>query len=67
MCVCVFPAGSQGCVFPAGKLDELHGTVLGREQPGLPYTPEESRLLDFHYSNLEFACGAPLSKVAVWL
>ena len=24
---------------------------------------EESRLLDFHYSNLEFACGATLDKV----
>ena len=34
------------------------------EQGFLPYTPEEKSLLDFHYSNLEFACGAELSQVS---
>ena len=31
----------------------------------IPFLPgqEEQRLLDFHYSNLEFACGATLSEV----
>ncbi len=26
---------------------------------------DEQRLLNFHYSNLEFACGASLDKVSI--
>ncbi|CAI8024054.1 Lysine-specific histone demethylase 1B [Geodia barretti] len=46
------------------KLEELHTTVLSLEQVSQPYTAEEKSLLDFHYSNLEFACGAQLSQIS---
>lgn len=38
-------------------------TVVTSEQGFTSYSPEETSLLDFHYSNLEFACGAQLSQV----
>lgn len=49
--------------YPSAKLGEFHKTVVRKEQGGLPYSSEESSLLDFHYSNLEFACGAELTQV----
>lgn len=45
------------------KLEELHKTVVREDQGCLPYTAEETSLLGFHFSNLEFACGADLSQV----
>ena len=50
-------------VISTAKLEELHKAVVREEQGCLPYTAEETSLLDFHFSNLEFACGADLSQV----
>lgn len=43
------------------KLGQLHKDILVEQTP---YSEEEWRLLDFHYSNLEFACGATLDKIS---
>eukprot|EP00731_Ephydatia_muelleri_P010985 Em0005g1571a len=43
------------------KLSQLHEDILAGQAS---YAEEEWRLLDFHYSNLEFACGATLDKIS---
>ncbi|XP_071804678.1 lysine-specific histone demethylase 2-like [Asterias amurensis] len=44
------------------KLFEMHRIFM--EETSLTFTPTENRLLQFHISNLEYACGCNLSKVS---
>ncbi|XP_022088783.1 lysine-specific histone demethylase 1B-like [Acanthaster planci] len=44
------------------KLFEFHRIFM--EETSLTFTPTENRLLQFHISNLEYACGCNLSKVS---
>lgn len=46
------------------KLVELHQQIMAEEGGEVDYSEMENRLLDFHLSNLEFACGASLDKVS---
>ncbi|XP_063690523.1 lysine-specific histone demethylase 2-like [Bolinopsis microptera] len=47
------------------KLMELH--KLSMSQNRQVFSEDEKRLLQFHLSNLEYACGAPIAKVsAMW-
>lgn len=68
---------ASGDVALGEKLVELHeqilveeGVALAEEGVALPegmaagYSESEKRLLDFHLSNLEFACGASLDLVS---
>ena len=43
------------------KLMELH--KLSMSQNRQVFSEDEKRLLQFHLSNLEYACGAPIAKV----
>ena len=64
--LCELPVHNWHINFSTAKLGELHKTVVTRQQGCLPYSAEESSLLNFHYSNLEFACGAELSQVQAY-
>ena len=44
------------------KLMELH--KLSMSQNRQVFSEDEKRLLQFHLSNLEYACGAPIAKVS---
>ena len=44
------------------KLMELH--KLSMTQSRQAFSEDEKRLLQFHLSNLEYACGAPIEKVS---
>ena len=46
------------------KLMELH--KLSMSQNRQVFSEDEKRLLQFHLSNLEYACGAPIAKVGNW-
>ncbi|KAK6167988.1 hypothetical protein SNE40_021901 [Patella caerulea] len=44
------------------KFFEMHEQF--KEESQLPFTEEEEQVLQFHLGNLEYACGASLSKVS---
>ena len=41
---------------------EMHQTFM--DETNLTFSAEEDRLLQFHISNLEYACGSNLAKVS---
>ena len=43
------------------KIMELHKVSMSQNRQ--EFTEDEKRLLQFHLSNLEYACGAPISEV----
>ncbi|XP_030830284.1 lysine-specific histone demethylase 1B [Strongylocentrotus purpuratus] len=48
---------------PLGKkIMEMHQTFM--DETNLTFSAEEDRLLQFHISNLEYACGSNLAKVS---
>nr|XP_054755577.1 lysine-specific histone demethylase 2-like [Lytechinus pictus] len=48
---------------PLGKkIMEMHQTFM--DETNLTFTEEEDKLLQFHISNLEYACGSNLAKVS---
>ncbi|ESO94098.1 hypothetical protein LOTGIDRAFT_145165, partial [Lottia gigantea] len=54
--------GAKSDVNLLDKFYEMHKQF--KEESQLPFTEEEEKILQFHLSNLEYACGASLSRVS---